>query len=170
MDEGGDWRRAGHRVGEPDVKRYLRALACAAEEHEQADSGDEHTARPEVNRLGVHPNEVENADVREQHEHRDEKTKVSNAIDYKCLLTRVRIRLVVEPEPDQQVRAKADTFPADEQHGIIRAKHEDEHEEHEQVEVREIARVPRVVLHVTDTEDVNERPNARDDEYHHHRE
>ena len=37
VDEGGDGRRAFHRVRQPDVQRELRALAGRAEQEQQAD-------------------------------------------------------------------------------------------------------------------------------------
>ena len=45
VDQRGDRRRAGHRVGQPDVERDLGRLAGAAEEEEQGDRGYQRAAR-----------------------------------------------------------------------------------------------------------------------------
>ena len=37
MDEGADWRRAFHRVGQPDVERELGALAHRPRKNQQPD-------------------------------------------------------------------------------------------------------------------------------------
>ena len=72
-------------------------------------------------------------------------------------------------KPISRYEQRPDAFPADEQHRIVAAEHEQQHEEDEQVQIREVARVARVVLHVADAEDVDQRADARDDEHHHHR-
>ena len=55
VDERGDRRRAGHRVGQPDVERDLRALAGAAEEEEEADRRDHQRRRTaSLRRRGAH--------------------------------------------------------------------------------------------------------------------
>ena len=170
MDQRGDRCRTGHRVRQPDVERDLRALADAAEEHEETDRRYQCAPHSEIERLRAHTGEVEHTDVREQHEHRDQESEVADAVDDECLLAGVSVRLVVEPEPNQQVGAEPDPLPADEQHRIVGAQDQHQHEEDEQIQVREVPRVSRVLPHIAHAEDVNERPNARDDENHHHRE
>ena len=78
----------------------------------------------------------------------------------------------VIPEADEEVRAEADAFPADEQHREVRAEHEDEHERREQVQVREVPRVFAVglLVHVRGRVDVDQAADAGDDEDHHGRE
>ena len=123
----------------------------------------------ELDRPLAHAREIEDSEVGEQHEHRDEESEVADAIDDERFLPGVGVGLVVEPEPDQQVGAESDAFPADEQHGIVRAKHQHQHEEDEQIQIREEARVSGIFAHVADAEDVDQRSDTGDDEHHHHR-
>ena len=54
VDERGDRRRARHRVGQPDVQRYLSGLARRADEEEDCDRSDaareDHTPRERLDR------------------------------------------------------------------------------------------------------------------------
>src|SRR2546423_930578 len=162
MDQRRHRCRARHRVGEPDIERNLRALARTPEKHEQANRRDECSTGAEVDRSGVHTDEIENADVREQDEHRHQEPKIPDAVDDECLLASVGVCLVVEPEADEQIRTESYAFPADEQDRIVRAHYQYEHEEHKQVEVREIPRITGIVAHVADAEDMDERADSRD--------
>src|SRR3979411_410592 len=109
MDQRRDRRWSRHSIGKPNVERNLRALAGAAEEHEEANRRDEGAARSKVAGLGAHPHEIENTDVREDHEHRDKKSKVAYPVHDERLLARVSVGLIVEPESDEEVRAESDS-------------------------------------------------------------
>jgi hypothetical protein len=50
VDEGGDRRRAGHGVGQPDVERDLRALATSAEEEEEAERAEAEDEGPSASK------------------------------------------------------------------------------------------------------------------------
>ena len=126
-------------------------------------------AGTEIGSSRVYTEKVEHANLREEHEHGDEQSEIADAVDDECLLARVSIDLVVEPEADQEIRAETNALPSDEQNGIARSKHQHQHEEHEQVEIREEPRVARIVPHVADAEDVDQRTDAGDDQNHHHR-
>ena len=114
--------------------------------------------------------EVERPQIREHQEHRDEETEVADAVDDERLLARVGVRLLAEPEADEQIRTETDAFPPDEQQRIVAAEHEQQHEEDEQVQIREVARIAWIVLHVADAEQMDQHADAGDDERHHHRE
>ena len=76
-------------------------------------------------------------------------------------------------EADQQIAAKANAFPAEEQDQQVVAQHQHQHGEHKQVHVGEEAAVAARLLvilpHVAGGVDVNEEANAGDDAHHHQR-
>ena len=167
MDQRRYWRRTGHRVGEPGVQRDLRALPGATEEEEETNPGDHR--RPQGAELRANALELERPQVRVEHEHRDQKADVADAVHDERLLPRVSVRRIEIPETDQEIRAQADTLPTDEHDGITGSHHKNQHESDEQIEVREIARIPWIVPHVTDAKDVDQHSHAGDDQDHHHR-
>ena len=59
--------------------------------------------------------EVQRAEVVEDQEHPDQHADIADAVDDKRLLGRVRRRLLLVEEADEQIGTEADTFPADEQ-------------------------------------------------------
>ena len=174
VDQRRDRRRAFHRVGQPDVAgesartcRWRRRTAAASPAR-----GRRTRPRPAAGRPGAPlpgsramPNCVHTRNMPEQ------EPEVADAVDDEGLLAGVGGRLLREPEPDQQVRAEAHAFPADEHHREVGAEHQHEHERREQVQVREVARVLAVALlvHVGRRVDVDEEPDARHDEDHHRR-
>ena len=74
--------------------------------------------------------------------------------------------LLEEVEADQQVRAETHAFPAHEQHQIVRAEHQNQHEEHEQIQVREEPVIAALVRHVAGGVDVDEHADAGNDQQH----
>src|SRR5206468_11494479 len=120
--------------------------------------------------LRAHAFELHRADIRVQHEHGDQEPEVADAVHDERLLSGVRVRLIEIPESDEQIRAETHPFPPDEHHWIARAHHEHEHEGDEQVEIREVPGVPSIVPHVAHAKNVDQHPDAGDDEDHHHRE
>ena len=169
MDQRRDRSGTSHGVRQPNVERDLRALSSAAEEHEETDRRHQRAADAEIERSGVDADEIQYADVGEQHKHRDHKTEVADAVDDERLLAGVGVYLVAEPESDQKVGTEADSFPADEENGVVRSKHEHQHEEHEQIQVGEVSRIPWIVAHVADAEDMDQSTDSSDDQNHHHR-
>src|SRR6185369_16197956 len=95
-------------------------------------------------------------------QHAQNETEVADAIDDEGFFAGVGCGLLLEPEPDEQIRTEPDTFPSKEHHQEVRTQDEDEHERREQVQVREIARVLRVwlVVHVRGRIDVDQRTDA----------
>ena len=118
----------------------------------------------------AHVDEIQGPERAPDEEHGDQEAEVADPVHDERLLAGVRVGLVLEPEPDQQVGTEPDPFPPDEHHREAGPEHKDEHEDHEQVQVREIARVARVFPHVADAEQVDEAAHAGDDEQHHRRE
>ena len=185
VDTGGDHRRrvdqrrhrrrTFHRVRQPDVEGNLRALAGRADEQEQADQRqdaemaalDRHRPRGILDGA-----EIERAEGVVDEEDAEDEAPVADAVGDERFLPRVRRALLLVPVADQQVRAQAHAFPADEHDQEVVAQHEHEHEEAEQVQVAEEARdaAARLVGHVGRRIDVNQRADAGDDEQHHPRE
>ena len=85
----------------------------------------------------------------------------------KAFLAALAAAGLLEPEPDQQIRAEPHAFPADIQQQEVVGEHEQQHRGREEVQVGEEARVARVALHVTDRVDVDQRADAGYDQHHH---
>ncbi len=73
----------------------------------------------------------------------------------------------MEVESNEQVAARADAFPADEEQQEIIGKNQHQHGEHEKIQVAEEAVVTAFVSHVAGGIDVNQEADAGDDENHH---
>ena len=71
----------------------------------------------------------------------------------------------VVPERDQQVRRQTDALPAEVEHHVVVAEHQQQHRGDEQVEVPEELAAPRVVLHVADRVQVDQRADAGDQQH-----
>ena len=130
------------------MQRDLRRLAGGTDEQQDANEvGRKRRGRTGGER-GLHAVELERAERVVEQEHAEQEAGVADAVGDEGLLAGARVGQVFEPEADEQVRRKADTFPADEAHQQRATEYQQQHEEQEQVEVREVARVARVVLHV----------------------
>ena len=120
VDERRDRRRAGHGVGQPDVERDLRALAGAAEEEEEADRRHDRPAeRRAPTRPRCTPTKSSVPRFANSRNIAIEEAEVADAVDDERLLARVGVRLLAEPEADEQIRTEPDAFPPDEEHRIV---------------------------------------------------
>ncbi len=169
MDECGNRSRALHRVGKPDVKGNLRALAAGADEERDGDES-ERAEHPQlfVGHLphsGDDVDEVEGAQFGGGHGHADDQAGVPHPIDDEGLLARVRRALLLEPEADQEVGAEPHPFPAHEHEGQRSARDQDQHEEGEEVQVGEVPDPLLVVGHVADRVDMDQETDARDHQH-----
>ena len=174
MDQRGHRRRAFHRVRQPDVERNLRRLAGRADEQQQRRDATAIAERRLRRQRRHRPRRCPGSRAcrtARRAQHAEDEPVVADAVDDERLLAGVGRRLLLEPEADQQVRAEADAFPADEHHQEVRAEHEHEHERGEQVQIREVARELAVglVVHVGGRVDVDQRADAGDDQDHHRR-
>ena len=164
VDERAHRGRAFHGVGQPDVERNLRALADGADEQQKTD-GRRHR-RAHLGR-GLEDFRVgEAARQRPDEEHAQQEARVADAVDDERLLARVGRGLLLVPEADEQVAAKAHALPADEHDEIVVPQHQEEHREHEQVEIGEKSRVARVAVHVAHGVYVHQKAHARHHEQH----
>ena len=167
MDQGRDRRRTLHGIRQPGVQRNLSRLPGAAEEQKQRNRRDQRPRGGERGRgLGEYRREIERPHTPEDQEHRDEETEVPDPVHDERFLACVGVDLLVEPEPDEQIRTESHAFPADKHHREARAQHEGQHEEHEQVQIREIAIEARVLAHVSGGVHMNEKSNAGHDKNH----
>ena len=172
VDQRGDRRGALHCVGQPDVERNLRGLACRAQHQQQRDGSEELRALPlRMLRDGAEDlRKAQAAEVRDQQEHCQQETEVADAVDDEGLFAGVGGGGLLEVKADQQVRAEAHALPADEQQQEVCGQHQHRHEEHEEVEVGEEAPVALFVAHVADRVDVDEEADAGDHGEHDQRE
>src|SRR5688572_14171334 len=108
MDQCGDWSRAFHGVGQPDVQGNLRRLSSRAEEHQQR----YHAEYAEAHSLGVkltamqHGVDIRKADraehgKHEQHSHYE--SRIAHPIYNECFLACVSSRFLMEIKSDQQI-------------------------------------------------------------------
>src|SRR6202011_1885774 len=68
---------------------------------------------------------VERAAIVRDEEHRADEPEVADAVRDERLLPGLGVRLVLVPEPDEEVRAEADALPPDEEDGEVVAQNED---------------------------------------------
>ena len=171
VDEGRDRRRAGHRVGEPDVERHLRALADRAEEEEEADrvDGDRRAAVHRPLLRHVDEGEVRRAEEGEDPEDPEDHPVVADPVRDERLLAGGVGEVLVVVVADEEVGAEPDALPADEEDREAVREDERQHREHEEVQVGEVAPVPFLVLQVADAVDVDQEPDERDERQHHGR-
>ncbi len=168
VDQGGDRRRALHRVRQPGVERDLRGLRERADQQQDAAGDERAVVRVERARvdLGERAEEVERAAVAQDEEGPEHEADVAEHVDDEGLDAGARRRPAPVPEGDQQVRGGADEPPADDQDEEVRRQDQQQHREDEEVEVCEVARVASVALHVADRVEVDQRRDPRDHEDH----
>ena len=148
------------------MKRELRGFAdCAAKNQNRGDGEIAGVARDfremrndvvEHDRAGGHPD----------HQDSNHESEIANARGKKRFLRRFGSGIALEPVADQHVRSEADQFPENEQHHEIVRENDPEHCEHEEGESGEIARFTFVIAHIAQRVDVNQRPDAGNDEQH----
>ena len=113
--------------------------------------------------------EVERSEEREDAEHSEQKTEVSDAIDDERFLAGGGRIFAVVVVADQKIGAEAHTFPAHEHQEEVLGEDEREHREHEQVQIGEVpgvSRVGLVVTHVADRVDMDEETDEGDERRH----
>src|ERR1700678_1929535 len=82
VNERGDGRGAFHGVGQPDVKRKLRALAGSADQKAQTDDGENSAVPCRLERESDRDSaEVERAEGGEHEEDSNEKSEIADAVD-----------------------------------------------------------------------------------------
>ena len=122
VDQGGDGRRALHRVRQPGVEQELRRFAHRA--HEQQEAGDRHRVQvgaEDVNRRmrksrrgGENLVEADRTGQLENEEDAEQEAEVADAVDDEGLDRGGVGGGLLVPESDQQVRGEADAFPTEE--------------------------------------------------------
>ncbi len=185
VDEGACGGRPLHGVGQPDVKRGLRALAARRQEQTEADRRADGAADDPARLLQAchseharlkapigerHVVEIERAVGQPDEEHRDREAEVADAVDEERLLCGSGGLRLAEPESDQQVAAGPDRLPEDVDDEKIRRAHEHRHREDEEGDEREEPGVVGIVVHVADRVDGDEQADARDEREHRRRE
>src|SRR5258706_5143480 len=170
------WTR--HRVWQPNIQGKLSRLTSYADQHKERNGNN----RCRCNRVNLFEDfiELEATECPEHNETCNEKAKVTDTIGNKSFLSGIRIRpggtcerIHLVPETNQQEGAESHTFPTNEEHQVGIAADEDHHGGNEKVEENEEATEPShiifeadIFVHVPDGVDVNERPNARDNQHH----
>ena len=167
VDERRHGGRALHRVEKPGLERHLGGLAAGTEQEKYADPV-ERGLRRAAGAAADHA-EAGGAEGDEHQEDRETHPHVTDAVDDERLLGRGRRRGLVLPEPDEEVRREAHALPAQEQAEVVLGQHQHQHRGDEEVEVAEEPAPARVVRHVADRVDVDQRPDARDQQEEHRR-
>ena len=109
---------------------------------------------------------VERLEIDKDQEDRQKEPGVADAIDDKGLRRCLGRRHLVIVVADQEIGAETDAFPADEEHRVVVAHHQQQHRDHEEVHVREEARESLFTVHVADRIDVDEEAYSRHHEEH----
>ena len=148
MDQCADRRGAFHGIRQPGVQRQLRRFPDGADQ--KADGDCRRRARSQFVGLRKYLLVVQGLEIREHKENRDQKSGVPDAIDHKgfgrCLGGRNPVVVIA----DQQIGTEPHAFPADEQHRIVVAHHQQKHRDHEQVHIGKEAGEPFFTVHVAD--------------------
>src|ERR1051326_5677560 len=176
----GSW--TSHRVRQPNVQRYLRALSGGADKQQHCDrcrATREYRARREwfdrrcleerqgrVRHFtcGRVREETDGAGDEERQHDAEYKTPVADAVGDERFFRSVAGFLAIEVVTNQQVRTKTHAFPTDKHQHEVVGEHESQHRKHEQIEERKEAIETLFSAHVTNGKDVNEKPNKRDEQ------
>ncbi len=108
------------------------------------------------------------AQTPEKQKQTQDEAEVAEAVDHERLHARRRLRRIRVPESNQQVAAQPHTLPTEEHDHEVVAHDEQQHRKDEQVEIGEEAPIGRFFSHVADGKNVDQRPDARDHQDHHH--
>ena len=168
MDQGGNRRRAFHRVRQPGVQAKLRRLAHRADEQQQAQRGqdiDVVAGKDEAlahhgRRGGEHRVEIQGLEHGIDAENAQREAEIADAVDDERLDRGGVGGRACVPEADQQIGRQAHAFPAEEQLQEIVGRHQHQHGEGEQRQIGEEARPVRVFVHVADGIEMHERRDA----------
>ncbi len=175
MDQCGDRGGAFHRVRQPDMQRKLRGLPYRSHEEQERDDGVQAVGVSEdvhhLPDMGRHGREdrvvVQRAEGYEYQHHAEAEAEVADPVHDERLLARVRRGLLLVPEPDKEVGAKADRLPEHVKLEEVVRHDEHQHGEREQGEVGEEARISLVPVHVAGGIYMDERADRGDDDEHH---
>ena len=174
VDEGGDWRRTFHRVGQPDVERELAGFADGTAKEEQADgAGDGEAADRCSGTERAEDGGFEDAVtvvVKEERTGRivepeaEQEPEVADARGDEGFFRGVGGGRFVKPETDEQIGGETDEFPADEHEQETIGDEQAEHRRGEETQEAEELFKVLIFLHVAEAENEDERADER-----HHR-
>ncbi len=175
-----NWRRAFHRVRQPDMQRQLAALArCTGKDQQpnrscRCESKPRRRSQQPSQRSGLHRTrtaviEQQRTRLAEQPHHAQQKEDVADARGQESFLRCRRRRGLLIPEPDQKIRGEAHQLPAHEQKQQAVRDHHAKHRARKQREKTEEACEVFVVLHVADGVDEDQQADKRDHHQHHGR-
>src|SRR6266851_3800866 len=150
-------RRFSHRADEEQDAGHGQRVELPAEKPDGV-AGD-------VGRAGEDGVELQRAEDEEDGEDAEQEAEIADPVDDEGLDRGGIGAVAIVPEADQQIRAEADAFPAEEHLDEIVRRHQRQHEEGEEAEIGHEARDRLVVRHVADRIDVD---GSRDDADHHH--
>ena len=94
------------------------------------------------------------------------KPKSPTRLTMKAFLPGVGGRILLIPEPDQEVGTEAHPFPPDEHEQEVVSRDQKEHHEDEEVQVDEEPPEAGIVVHVADRVDMDEKPHPGDHQAH----
>jgi len=151
MDQGGYGRGTLHRIGQPDIQRYLRAFAAGADKEAQGCPKQKIMSRLDRHRRSCVKNLLESHGTKmdEDEHHSQNKARIADAIHDKSFFTGIARALLVEIKSDEQIGAEPDPFPAHEHHHVVVGQNERQHGEHEEVHIGKESIVSAVIPHVS---------------------
>ena len=171
MNQGGNGRRAFHRIGQPDVQWELAGFSDRADEYEEPRNGQKHRAQRQCLKRHERPKrqKIERAEMNLQQQDAQEQAEVTDARRDERLLRRLARRHALVVEANQEIRAEPDAFPEYVELQEVRGQYEPEHRRDEERDEREESSHSGIALHIADGINLDEEGNRRDDEEHHRR-
>jgi hypothetical protein len=174
VDEGGDRRRALHRVRQPGVQQELRRLAHGAHEQQQAGDGqrvdihaeDMDLLADEAGRRGEDLIERDRIGEEKDKENAEREAEVADAVDDEGLDGGSVGRGLLIPEADEQIGGETDALPTEEHLHQIVGRHQHQHGEGEQRQIGEEPLARGILVHVADRIEMHERRHGGDDDEH----
>ncbi len=148
------------------MQRKLCRLTASADEQKQASRGNPLVADQEVPaaRQQIYLRVLHRAEVPRDGKQAEQESGVTHTIGNESLVRGRRCRVPLKIKPDQQIRAQAHPFPANEHQRIVVGQYERQHGKHEQVQVAEEAVVAVLMRHVADRINVDQHAHAGDEQ------
>ena len=112
----------------------------------------------------IHIDVAHRSQIPSDEKHPQQEPGVTDSVHDERLIRRIARRLALEIESDQQVRTQSYALPPHKHQHIVVRQDQRQHREHEKVQVSKKPVIPALVRHVPGRIDMDEHPDAGDEE------